>query len=92
MSTDVAIIGVGLHPFGRFGDKIALEMGADAIMLALQDAGIEWKDVGVGFGGSFEVGNPDAVKTAVPSKPVAVASTRLLPEPDRVPRINGADA
>jgi len=65
MSSDVAIIGVGLHPFGRFGDKIALEMGADAIMLALQDAGIEWKDVGVGFGGSFEVGNPDAVTSLV---------------------------
>jgi acetyl-CoA acetyltransferase len=61
MSSDVAIIGVGLHPFGRFGDKLALEMGADAIMLALKDAGIEWKDVGVGFGGSHEVGNPDAV-------------------------------
>ena len=27
---DVAIIGVGLHPFGRF-DKTAMEMGADAI-------------------------------------------------------------
>jgi acetyl-CoA C-acetyltransferase len=58
---DVAIIGVGLHPFGRFGDKLALEMGADAIMLALEHAGIEWKDVGCGFGGSMEVGNPDAV-------------------------------
>ena len=28
---DVAIIGVGLHPFGRFGDKTAFEMGADAV-------------------------------------------------------------
>ena len=28
---DVAIIGVGIHPFGRFGDKSAMEMGADAI-------------------------------------------------------------
>ena len=26
---DVAIIGVGLHPFGRFGAKPALEMGAE---------------------------------------------------------------
>ncbi len=31
---DVAIIGVGLHPFGRFGDKSAFEMGADAVELA----------------------------------------------------------
>ena len=36
---DVAIIGVGLHPFGRFPGKSAVEMGADAIRLALGDAG-----------------------------------------------------
>jgi hypothetical protein len=28
---DVAIIGVGLHPFGRFEGKSAMEMGVDAI-------------------------------------------------------------
>lgn len=32
MTNDVAIIGVGLHPFGRF-DKTAMEMGAEAINL-----------------------------------------------------------
>ena len=37
MTNDVAIIGVGLHPFGRF-DKTAMEMGADAIQFALTDA------------------------------------------------------
>ena len=58
---DVAIIGVGLHPFGRFGDKTAIEMGADAIQLALADAGVEWKDIQFAFGGSYEVTNPDAV-------------------------------
>ena len=36
---DVAIIGVGLHPFGRFGAKSAIEMGAEAIRSALADAG-----------------------------------------------------
>jgi acetyl-CoA acetyltransferase len=58
---DVAIIGVGLHPFGRFGNKSAIEMGADAVRLALGDAGVEWKDIQFAFGGSFEVDNPDAV-------------------------------
>jgi acetyl-CoA acetyltransferase len=61
---DVAIIGVGLHPFGRF-DKTAMEMGAEAIQLALTDAGIDWKDVQFGFGGSYEVSNPDAVTRLV---------------------------
>jgi acetyl-CoA acetyltransferase len=58
---DVAIIGVGLHPFGRFGPKSAIDMGADAIRAALADAGVAWTDVQFGFGGSFEVDNPDAV-------------------------------
>jgi acetyl-CoA C-acetyltransferase len=58
---DVAIIGVGLHPFGRFGDTSAIDMGAVAVRAALADAGAEWRDVQVAFGGSFEVDNPDAV-------------------------------
>jgi acetyl-CoA C-acetyltransferase len=64
MTNDVAIIGVGLHPFGRF-DKTAMEMGADAIQAALTDAGVEWKDIQFGFGGSHEVSNPDAVTRLV---------------------------
>jgi acetyl-CoA acetyltransferase len=59
--TEVAIIGIGLHPFGRFKGKSAIEMGADAIRLALQDAGIQWPEVQFAFGGSYEVDNPDAV-------------------------------
>ena len=58
---DVAIIGVGMHPFGRFGPKSAIEMGAEAVRAACADAGVEWKDVNVAVGGSYEVDNPDAV-------------------------------
>jgi acetyl-CoA C-acetyltransferase len=56
---DVAIIGVGLHPFGRHGDKTAFEMGADAVELALTDAGVPWNDVECAFGGSWEVAQTD---------------------------------
>ncbi len=59
--TDVAIIGVGMHPFGRWGAKSAIDMGADAVRAALTDAGVQWKDVQFAFGGSYEVDNPDAV-------------------------------
>ncbi|MET0825990.1 MAG: thiolase family protein, partial [Acidimicrobiales bacterium] len=52
---DVAIIGVGLHPFGRFGDKPALEMGAEAVRAACADAAVPWKDVQFAFGGSAEL-------------------------------------
>jgi acetyl-CoA acetyltransferase len=58
---DVAIIGTGLHPFGRFGGKSAIDMGAEATRSALTDAGIEWRDVQFAFGGSYEADNPDAV-------------------------------
>ncbi|MGV0791460.1 thiolase family protein [Mycolicibacterium sp. XJ1819] len=58
---DVAIIGVGLHPFGRHGDKSGIEMAADAAQFALDDAGLQWKDIQFGVGSSFEVNNVDAV-------------------------------
>jgi acetyl-CoA C-acetyltransferase len=58
---EVAIIGVGLHPFGRYPGKPALTMGAEAARLALADAGIDWPDVQFAVGGSYEVDQPDAV-------------------------------
>jgi acetyl-CoA acetyltransferase len=58
---EIAIIGVGLHPFGRYGDRSALEMGAVAISRALKDAGVTFSDVGSLYAGSLEVANPEAV-------------------------------
>jgi acetyl-CoA C-acetyltransferase len=58
---EVAIIGVGIHPFGRFGPKSAIDMAAEAVRSACADAGIAWTDVQFAFGGSNEVDNPDAV-------------------------------
>jgi len=58
---EVAIIGVGLHPFGRFPGVSGIEMGAVAARRALADAGIQWRDIQFAFGGSYEVDNPDAV-------------------------------
>jgi len=58
---DVAIIGVGIHPFGRFPGKSAIAMGAEAARSACSDADIRWSDVQFAVGGSFEVDNPDAV-------------------------------
>ena len=50
---DVAIVGIGIHPFGRFEGVSALDMGAHATRAALADAGIEWSDVQFAFGGSL---------------------------------------
>src|SRR6476660_3310448 len=61
MSDDVAVIGVGMHPFGRFPGVSAIEMGAVAIRRALADADVEWRQIQFAFAGSYEVDNPDAV-------------------------------
>jgi acetyl-CoA acetyltransferase len=83
---DAAIIGVGIHPFGRFGPKSALEMGADAVRAACADGGVGWSDMQFAFGGSREVDNPDALVgllglTGIPFMDVyngcATASTAL---------------
>ncbi len=58
---DVAIIGVGLHPFGRFGEKTAMQMGVDAMLAAVADAGLQWSDIQAAAGGSWTVANPDAI-------------------------------
>src|SRR5258708_24798931 len=58
---DVAIVGVGLPPFGRFPGLSGIEMGAIAVRRALADAAVEWRDIQFAFAGSYEIDNPDAV-------------------------------
>lgn len=43
--TDTVVSGVGMHPFGRFGEKTAIQMGVEAILEALGDAGVPWPKV-----------------------------------------------
>ncbi|MFK8050873.1 MAG: thiolase family protein [Halioglobus sp.] len=58
---DVAIVGIGIHPFGRTPSKSGLQQGAHAARLALKDADIEWKDVQFAFGGSASSGTADSL-------------------------------
>jgi acetyl-CoA acetyltransferase len=50
------ISGVGMHPFGRFADKTAIEMGVDAVLEALQDAGLRWVDIEAVYCGHMYAG------------------------------------
>ena len=50
MSKEVAILGAGMHPWGKWGRNFA-EYGVKAAQDALADAGIEWTDVGLVVGG-----------------------------------------
>jgi len=58
---DIAIIGIGLYPFGRHDGVSALEMGVSAARHALNDAGVRWEDIHAGFAGSLEIVQPDTV-------------------------------
>ena len=44
---DVAVVGVGIHQFGRHDGVSGLEMGAIAARRALADAGVAWQDIDV---------------------------------------------
>jgi acetyl-CoA acetyltransferase len=59
--TDVAIVGIGIHPFGRHEGVSGMEQGAYAVRQACKDAGIEWKDVQFAFGGSAAAGAADTM-------------------------------
>jgi len=58
--SDVAIVGIGIHPFGRH-DLSGMEQGAVAARAAMADAGVEWSDVQYAFGGSAAAGNADTM-------------------------------
>ena len=53
---EVYIIGVGLHPFGRFGEKDVIEIGREAVVASLADASIEWKKVEAAYCGTVFAG------------------------------------
>jgi len=49
---DVAILGVGMHPFGRYLDKSLTDLAHVAIWNALKDANVSAKDVQVAYLGN----------------------------------------
>jgi acetyl-CoA acetyltransferase len=59
--SDVCIVGVGIHPFGRTDGVSGVEQGVFAVRQALGDAGIDWADVQFAYGGSDAAGNPDTM-------------------------------
>ncbi|MDX1735322.1 MAG: thiolase family protein, partial [Halioglobus sp.] len=58
---DVAIVGIGIHPFGRTPSRSGLQQGAFAAREALKDAGVQWRDMQFAFGGSASAGSADAL-------------------------------
>ncbi len=61
MTDEVAIVGIGIHPFGRTDGVSGLDQGTHAARQALRDAGTEWKDMEFAFGGSSSAGQADVM-------------------------------
>jgi acetyl-CoA acetyltransferase len=49
----VAIVGMGLHPWGVWPDKSMAELGTFAIQKALDDAGLNWRQVDAMVAGAY---------------------------------------
>ncbi|MFQ5478885.1 MAG: transporter [Candidatus Binatia bacterium] len=42
---EVAVIGLGMHPWGKFGDKSVGQLCRAAVDAALEDAGVAWSEI-----------------------------------------------
>jgi acetyl-CoA C-acetyltransferase len=60
-SDDVAIVGIGIHKFGRTEGVSGRAMGVHAAREALADAGLSWSDVQIAYGGSYSAGDADTL-------------------------------
>lgn len=58
---DVAIIGIGIHPFGRTEGVTGLEQGVVAARQALKDTSLEWSNMQFAYGGSSAAGKADTM-------------------------------
>jgi len=43
---EVVVLGVGVHPWGKFDEKSVLQMTLETANKAVEDAGVEWRDIG----------------------------------------------
>jgi acetyl-CoA acetyltransferase len=46
---EVAVAGVGMSKFGRYRDKEYQDLGFEAVVNALEDSGMEWKEIQAAF-------------------------------------------
>lgn len=61
MPNEVAIIGIGCTPFGRYQDTTVRREAVRAIQCALADAQVSWADIEYAVGGSMSGGSADTL-------------------------------
>ncbi|WP_329388069.1 lipid-transfer protein [Streptomyces sp. NBC_01351] len=70
MSADVAVLGAGMHPWGKWGRSF-VEYGRAAARAALADAGLDWTDVG-------SIVGADTVRSGYPGYVAGATFARAL--------------
>ena len=74
---EVAIIGVGMHPWGKWG-KNFIEYGVTAARHAIADAGIDWRDIQfVSGGATIRCGYPGYVAGATFARALGWQGTQV---------------
>jgi acetyl-CoA acetyltransferase len=77
MAHDVAVLGVGMHPWGKWG-KNFVEYGVKAAQAALADAGLAWSDVQFVAGGeTIRNGYPGYVAGAAIAQALGWTGARI---------------
>jgi acetyl-CoA acetyltransferase len=77
MSGDVAVLGVGMHPWGKWG-KNFVEYGLVAAEAALDDAGVSWRDIQYVAGAdTIRNGYPGYIAGATFSQALGWSGTRV---------------
>ncbi|MFE5679646.1 lipid-transfer protein [Streptomyces erythrochromogenes] len=70
MSAEVAVLGAGMHPWGKWGRSF-VEYGRAAARAALADAGLDWSDVG-------SIVGADTVRSGYPGYVAGATFARAL--------------
>lgn len=70
MSADIAVLGAGMHPWGKWGRSF-VEYGRTAARAALADAGLDWTDVG-------SIVGADTVRSGYPGYVAGATFARAL--------------
>lgn len=77
MSNSVGILGVGMHPWGKWGNNF-VEYGVKAARDALTDAGVPWKDIDfIAGANTMRCGYPGYVAGATFAKALGWNGTRV---------------
>ena len=63
---EIAIVGAGIHKFGRFGDKPYTEIGREAAIMALKDANISWRNIQSAYVAEMYLPATTGARTLVP--------------------------